>query len=68
MLDIHTDFVEPPELVRDRSSTRVEVFGDPADPRLSDWGLRSAAGTSEKLRAMVEGAAEEALNRAHASA
>jgi len=30
VLDIHTDFIEPPELVRDRVLYAVEVFGDPA--------------------------------------
>ena len=34
VLDIHTDFIEPPELVRDRILYAVDVFDDPnADPR-----------------------------------
>ena len=41
VLDIHTDFIESPELVRDRILYAVDVFGDPgADPRLP--GLRPA--------------------------
>jgi len=71
--DIHTDFVEPPELVRDRILYAVDVFGDPARIHVCpDCGLRTRSWdvAYEKLRAMVEGTrlAEEALNRAHASA
>ena len=71
VLDIHTDFVEPPELVRDRILYAVEVFGDPARIQVCpDCGLRTRSWdvAYEKLCAMVEGArmAEEALNREHA--
>jgi 5-methyltetrahydropteroyltriglutamate--homocysteine methyltransferase len=73
VLDIHTDFVEPPELVRDRILYAVDVFGDPARIHVCpDCGLRTRSWdvAYDKLRAMVEGTrlAEEALNRAHASA
>ena len=73
VLDIHTDFVEPPELVRDRILHAVEVFGDPARIQVCpDCGLRTRSWeiAYEKLVNMVEGArlAETALNRAHAGA
>jgi 5-methyltetrahydropteroyltriglutamate--homocysteine methyltransferase len=73
VLDIHTDFIEPPELVRDRILYAVEVFGDAARIHVCpDCGLRTRSWdvAYEKLQAMVEGTrlAEEALNRAHASA
>jgi 5-methyltetrahydropteroyltriglutamate--homocysteine methyltransferase len=73
VLDIHTDFVEPPELVRDRILYAVDVFGDPARIHVCpDCGLRTRSWdvAYEKLCSMVEGArlAEGALNRAHASA
>jgi 5-methyltetrahydropteroyltriglutamate--homocysteine methyltransferase len=73
VLDIHTDFVEPPELVRDRILYAVEVFGDPARIHVCpDCGLRTRSWdvAHEKLRNMVEGTrlAEESLNRAHAGA
>jgi 5-methyltetrahydropteroyltriglutamate--homocysteine methyltransferase len=69
VLDIHTDFVESPELVRDRILYAVEVFGDPARIHVCpDCGLRTRSWevAYEKLRALVEGArlAEEALTRA----
>ncbi len=72
VLDIHTDFIEPPELVRDRILHAVEVFGDPARIHVTpDCGLRTRTWevAYEKLASMVEGArlAEEALNRAHAA-
>jgi 5-methyltetrahydropteroyltriglutamate--homocysteine methyltransferase len=42
VLDIHTDFIEPPELVRDRILYAVEVFGDPARIHVTpDCGLRT---------------------------
>ena len=42
VLDIHTDFIEPPELVRDRILYAVEVFGDPARIHvMPDCGLRT---------------------------
>jgi 5-methyltetrahydropteroyltriglutamate--homocysteine methyltransferase len=72
VLDIHTDFVESPELVRDRILHAVEVFGDPARIHVCpDCGLRTRSWevAYEKLRALVEGArlAEEALTREHAT-
>jgi 5-methyltetrahydropteroyltriglutamate--homocysteine methyltransferase len=42
VLDIHTDFVEPPELVRDRILYAADVFGDPARLHvIPDCGLRT---------------------------
>jgi 5-methyltetrahydropteroyltriglutamate--homocysteine methyltransferase len=42
VLDIHTDYVEPPELVRDRLLYAVEVFGDPTRIHvMPDCGLRT---------------------------
>jgi 5-methyltetrahydropteroyltriglutamate--homocysteine methyltransferase len=42
VLDIHTDFVEPPELVRDRVLYAVEVFGGPDRIHVCpDCGLRT---------------------------
>jgi 5-methyltetrahydropteroyltriglutamate--homocysteine methyltransferase len=42
VLDIHTDFIEPPELVRDRVLYAVEVFGDPSRIHVTpDCGLRT---------------------------
>jgi 5-methyltetrahydropteroyltriglutamate--homocysteine methyltransferase len=69
VLDIHTDFVESPELVRDRILYAVEVFGDPARIHVCpDCGLRTRSWdvAYEKLQALVEGVrlAEEALTRA----
>jgi 5-methyltetrahydropteroyltriglutamate--homocysteine methyltransferase len=71
--DIHTDFIESPELVRDRILYAVDVFGDPARIHVCpDCGLRTRSWdvAYEKLRNMVEGTrlAEESLNRAHAGA
>ena len=73
VLDIHSDFVESPELVRDRILYATEVFGDPARIHVCpDCGLRTRSWevAYEKLRNMVEGTrlAEEALNREHAGA
>jgi 5-methyltetrahydropteroyltriglutamate--homocysteine methyltransferase len=72
VLVIHTEFIEPPELVRDRILDAVEVFGDPGRIQVCpDCGLRTRSWdvAYEKLQAMVEGTrlAEEALNRAHAT-
>ena len=66
MLDIHTDFVESPELVRDRILYAVDVFGDPARIHVCpDCGLRTRSWdvAYAKLQALVEGArlAEAAL-------
>jgi 5-methyltetrahydropteroyltriglutamate--homocysteine methyltransferase len=73
VLDIHTDFVEPPELVRDRILSAVEVFGDPRRIHVCpDCGLRTRSWevAYAKLQSLVEGAhqAAEALTREHASA
>jgi 5-methyltetrahydropteroyltriglutamate--homocysteine methyltransferase len=73
VLDIHTDFVEPPELVRDRILYAVEVFGDPGRIHVTpDCGLRTRSWdvAYEKLANMVAGTrmAEDALNRAFAGA
>jgi 5-methyltetrahydropteroyltriglutamate--homocysteine methyltransferase len=66
VLDIHTDFIEPPELVRDRILHAVEVFGDPARIHVTpDCGLRTRTWdvAFRKLCNMVQGCrlAEEAL-------
>jgi 5-methyltetrahydropteroyltriglutamate--homocysteine methyltransferase len=58
VLDIHTDFIEPPELVRDRILYAVEVFGDPERIHVTpDCGLRTRSWdvAYEKLVNMVEG-------------
>jgi 5-methyltetrahydropteroyltriglutamate--homocysteine methyltransferase len=66
VLDIHTDFIEPPELVRDRILHAVEVFGDPGRIHVTpDCGLRTRTWdvAFRKLCSMVEGCrlAEAAL-------
>ena len=58
VLDIHTDFVEPPELVRDRILYAVDVFGDPNLIHVTpDCGLRTRSWdvAHAKLVNMVEG-------------
>ncbi|MGH2686026.1 MAG: hypothetical protein ACRDJP_11230, partial [Actinomycetota bacterium] len=58
VLDIHTDFVEPAELVRDRVLHAVEVFGDPARIHvIPDCGLRTRSWdvAYAKLENMVAG-------------
>ena len=58
VLDIHTDFIEPPELVRDRVLYAVEMFGDPARIQVTpDCGLRTRSWdvAYRKLQNMVEG-------------
>jgi 5-methyltetrahydropteroyltriglutamate--homocysteine methyltransferase len=58
VLDIHTNFIEPPELVRDRILYAVEVFGDPSRIHVTpDCGLRtrSWAVAYQKLVNMVAG-------------
>jgi 5-methyltetrahydropteroyltriglutamate--homocysteine methyltransferase len=58
VLDIHTDFIEPPELVRDRILYAVEVFGDPELIHVTpDCGLRTRSWdvAYAKLVNMVEG-------------
>jgi 5-methyltetrahydropteroyltriglutamate--homocysteine methyltransferase len=72
VLDIHTDFVEPPELVRDRILYAVDVFGDPERIHVCpDCGLRTRSWevAYAKLQALSEGArlAEQALTGAPAT-
>jgi 5-methyltetrahydropteroyltriglutamate--homocysteine methyltransferase len=72
VLDIHSDFVEPAELVRDRILYAADVLGDPARIQVNpDCGLRTRSWdvVYEKLANMVEGTrlAERELNRAHAA-
>lgn len=58
VLDIHTDYVEPPELVRDRVLHSVEVFDDPARIHvIPDCGLRTRSWevAFAKLRNLVAG-------------
>ncbi|HLI74712.1 MAG TPA: hypothetical protein VKU86_12610 [Acidimicrobiales bacterium] len=58
VLDIHTDFVEPPELVRDRLLYAVDVFGGPDRIHVCpDCGLRTRSWevAYAKLRSMVAG-------------
>jgi 5-methyltetrahydropteroyltriglutamate--homocysteine methyltransferase len=72
VLDIHSDFIEPAELVRDRILYAVDVLGDPERVQINpDCGLRTRTWdvVYEKLANMVEGTrlAEDVLNRAHAA-
>jgi 5-methyltetrahydropteroyltriglutamate--homocysteine methyltransferase len=58
VLDIHSDFIEPPELVRDRVLYAIEVFGDPDRIHVTpDCGLRTRSWevAYAKLVNMVEG-------------
>ena len=59
VLDIHTDFVEPPELVRDRILHAVDVFGGPERIHVTpDCGLRTRSWEVAYEKAnMVEGPA-----------
>lgn len=73
VLDIHTDFLEPPELVRDRILHAVDVFGGPERIHVTpDCGLRTRSWeiAYEKLARMVEGTrlAEQALDGSHTAA
>jgi 5-methyltetrahydropteroyltriglutamate--homocysteine methyltransferase len=73
VLDIHSDFVEPADLVRDRILYAAEVLGDPERIQVNpDCGLRTRSWdvVYEKLANMVQGTrlAEEALNLATTSA
>src|SRR3989441_6674506 len=66
VLDIHSDFIESPELVRDRVLYAVKVFGDPKRIHVTpDCGLRTRSWkvAYEKLRNMTVGVelAREAL-------
>jgi len=58
VIDIHTDFVEPPELVRDRVLYAAELLGPERIEINTDCGLRTRSWeiSFEKLRNMVEGA------------
>ncbi len=66
VLDIHTDFIEPPELVRDRILHAAGVLGPERIEVNPDCGLRTRTWevSYEKLRNMVEGArlAEAEIN------
>ena len=58
VLDIHSDFIESPELVRDRVLYAVQVFGDPNRIHVTpDCGLRTRSWkvAYEKLRNMTAG-------------
>ncbi len=58
VLDIHSDFIESPELVRDRVLYAVKVFGDPHRIHVTpDCGLRTRSWkvAYEKLRNMTAG-------------
>jgi 5-methyltetrahydropteroyltriglutamate--homocysteine methyltransferase len=58
VLDIHTDFIEPPELVRDRILYAVDVFEDPSRIHVTpDCGLRTRSWdvAYSKLQNMVAG-------------
>jgi 5-methyltetrahydropteroyltriglutamate--homocysteine methyltransferase len=58
VLDIHSDFIEPPELVRDRVLYAVKLFGDPNRIHVTpDCGLRTRSWSVayEKLRNMTAG-------------
>jgi 5-methyltetrahydropteroyltriglutamate--homocysteine methyltransferase len=60
VIDVHTDFVEPATLVRDRILYAVEVLGGPDRIAVTpDCGLRTRTWevAYEKLRRMTEGAA-----------
>jgi 5-methyltetrahydropteroyltriglutamate--homocysteine methyltransferase len=58
VIDIHSDFIEPPELVRDRILYAVDVFDDPNRIHVTpDCGLRTRSWevSYAKLRNMVAG-------------
>lgn len=57
--DVHSDFIEPPELIVDRISAAVQAFGDPAKVRVNpDCGLRTRSRDIgfQKLKNMVAAA------------
>ncbi|MEM3702879.1 MAG: hypothetical protein QXX79_00435 [Candidatus Bathyarchaeia archaeon] len=59
VVDVHTDFIEPPELVRDRILYAADIVGDPSRICVStDCGLRTRTWEEsfEKLKNMVLGA------------
>lgn len=58
VIDVHTDFIEPPELVRDRILYAVKILGDPRLIYVNpDCGLRTRHReiAFQKLRNMVKG-------------
>ena len=58
VLDVHTDFIEPPELVRDRILYAVRVFGGPERLQIMpDCGLRTRSWQTayRKLASMTAG-------------
>lgn len=64
VVDIHSDFVESPELVRDRILYAVDILGDPALINPSpDCGLRTRSWevAFQKMSAVAEGARLAAL-------
>jgi 5-methyltetrahydropteroyltriglutamate--homocysteine methyltransferase len=66
VIDIHTDYIESPELVRDRILYASEVLGPERIEVNTDCGLRTRTWevSLEKMKNMVEGTrlAEAALN------
>jgi 5-methyltetrahydropteroyltriglutamate--homocysteine methyltransferase len=66
VIDIHTDYIESPELVRDRILYATEVLGPERIEVNTDCGLRTRTWevSLEKMKNMVEGTrlAEAALN------
>jgi 5-methyltetrahydropteroyltriglutamate--homocysteine methyltransferase len=59
VIDVHADFIESPELVRDRILHAVELLGDPYKVHVSpDCGLRTLTWevSFQKLKNMVSGA------------
>jgi 5-methyltetrahydropteroyltriglutamate--homocysteine methyltransferase len=66
VIDIHTNFIEPPELVRDRVLYAARVLGPERIGVNTDCGLRTRTWevSLEKLKNMVEGVrlAEKELN------
>jgi 5-methyltetrahydropteroyltriglutamate--homocysteine methyltransferase len=59
VIDVHTDFIEPPELIRDRILHVAKIIGDPSRIHVSpDCGLRTRTWevSFNKLKNMVLGA------------
>ncbi|MEM4298004.1 MAG: hypothetical protein QW815_06535, partial [Nitrososphaerota archaeon] len=68
MIDVHSDYIEPPELVRDRLLYAAKVLDDPSRViACNDCGLRTRKWdvAFRKEKSLVEGAslAREAINR-----
>ncbi len=58
VLDVHTDFIEPPELIRDRILYAVKILGDYSKIYINpDCGLRTRQRkiAFEKLKSMIKG-------------